>query len=250
MPLKVLGDGANVLVSDNGFDGVVVRLDQPAFRVVQWRGSTVTVGAGVDLMPFSRQCASLGMSGLECMAGIPATVGGAVRMNAGGKFGDFGDVVTGVDVLTPEGRFESWSRERLAFGYRRSAVRGEIILSAELQLRPDDPERIRATYDEYFEFKKRSQPLAAQSAGCIFKNPPGESAGRLIDRAGLKGAVRGGASVSRQHANFIVAERHATAGDVIGLIDLVRQRVAEAFGVQLEVEVDIWQPVAERTVVT
>lgn len=241
VPLKVLGAGANVLIRDDGFDGVVVRLDQPAFRERRRRGTSLEVGAGVNLMPLSKHCSLKGLSGLECMAGIPGTVGGAVRMNAGGTFGEFREVVREADVLLPDGRRETWSCDRLGFDYRASAVRDEIVLSVRLELREDDPVRVRRRYAENFACKTKSQPLGARSAGCIFKNPAGQSAGALIDRAGLKGTRIGGARVSRQHANFILAERDATASDVLCLIDLIRDRVACEFNTALEAEVDIWK---------
>ena len=240
VPLKVLGAGANVLVSDDGFDGVVVRLDHDAFRGVELHGTTGTVGAGVELMPFARECSGWGLSGLERLAGIPSTVGGAVRMNAGGQYGEFGDVIREVELLCSDGHLETWSRAQLGFGYRTSAVRDEIVLSARLELTEDDPVQVGQRFDECFEYKTRSQPLAERSAGCIFKNPPGQSAGALIDQAGLKEAKWGGARVSERHANFIVADEGATASDVIHLIDLIRQRVREVFGTELQNEVEIW----------
>jgi UDP-N-acetylmuramate dehydrogenase len=247
LPLKVLGRGANVLVSDDGFDGVVVRLDHAAFRRVERRGSRVEVGAGVDLMPFVRTCNARGLSGLECMAGIPATIGGAIRMNAGGRFGEFGRVVRYVRVLRPDGSTETWSRQRCGFGYRRSGVGENIVLSAELELVEDDPDRVRRVFEEHFAQKRDSQPLGDRSAGCIFKNPVGKSAGALIDQAGLKGTRCGAARVSERHANFIVARRGATASDVLRLIDLIRERVRSAFSTDLEVEIDIWKPLGTRS---
>lgn len=249
VPVKILGRGANVLVSDDGFDGVVVRLDQPAFRRVEERGERVEVGAGVDLMPFARGCSAKGLSGLECMAGIPATIGGAVRMNAGGRFGDFAECVEGITVLRPDGEVEQWSKDRCGFHYRHSDIEDEVVLSAKLRLKKDDPQRVLSKYDAIFAEKQRTQPIAAHSAGCIFKNPPNQAAGALIDRAGLKGTRSGLAEVSQQHANFIVAERGATATDVLRLIDVVRERVERVFEIALELEVDVWHPVREGTLV-
>ena len=242
VPLKVLGRGANVLVSDDGFDGVVVRLDHASFRGVERRGSRVEVGAGVDLMPFASACSRRGMSGLECMAGIPSTIGGAIRMNAGGRFGEFGQVVREVRVLRPDGGTENWSRQRCGFGYRCSDVGDNIVLSAQLELVEDDPIRVRRVFEELFAQKRVAQPLGDRSAGCIFKNPAGRSAGALIDQAGLKGTRCGAARVSERHANFIVARRGATASDVLHLIDVIRERVRSEFSTELEVEIDIWRP--------
>ncbi len=243
LPLKVLGRGANVLVSDDGFDGVVVRLDDPAFGRIHRCGSRLEVGGGVDLTRLTRYCVGRGLSGLEGMAGIPATVGGAIRMNAGGRFGEFGDVVRQVTVLTRDGKREVWGTEQCGFGYRRSSIGDRTVLSADLELREDDPLQVRRRFEDYFAVKRNTQPLGDRSAGCIFKNPGGRSAGALIDQAGLKGLRSGEASVSQRHANFIVADRGATASDVLRLIDLIRERVRAKFDTELEVEIDIWRPV-------
>jgi len=240
LPVKVLGAGANVLIRDDGFDGVVVRLDQEAFRRIKREDSRVAAGAGVDLMNLSRRCSEQGLAGLEGLAGIPASVGGAIRMNAGGRSGEIGDVVSSVTVLSPEGEVEEWLRDRVGFAYRHTDIGEEVVLGAKLQLRADNPSLVRRRYDELFACKQKSQPLADKSAGCIFKNPPGQSAGALIDRAGLKGKNCGAARVSERHANFIVAYKGATASDVLRLIDLVRDRVRLAFATELEVEIDIW----------
>ncbi len=246
-PVKVLGGGANVLISDDGVDGVVVRLDQPAFREVKRDRGRIEAGAGVDLMPLARECSDLGLSGLESMAGIPATLGGAVRMNAGGPRGEFGRVVREVRVLRPDGEIETWPHDRVGFGYRQSDLGDHIVLAVQLELVEDDPERVRGAFDENFAQKKRTQPLAEQSAGCVFKNPPGGSAGALIDRAGLKGARIGGARVSERHANFIIAGEGATASDVLHLIDLIRERVRKVFDTELEIEIEVWRPMSSRS---
>ncbi len=248
--MKVLGRGANVLVSDDGFDGVVVRLDAPAFRATVRRGSRIEVGAGVDLMPLVKQCSELGLAGLETLAGIPATVGGAVRMNAGGAAGEFGDVVRSVRVVSPDGGNEVWTRDRIEFGYRHCELGDRTVVSATLELREDEPERVLRDYREHSERKQRTQPLAEHSAGCIFKNPRGAHAGALIDKAGLKGTRCGEAEVSKVHANFIVAGRGATASDVLNLIDLVRDRVHREFEMQLETEIDIWKPLGRAVAAT
>jgi UDP-N-acetylmuramate dehydrogenase len=249
VPVKVLGAGANVLVSDDGFDGVVVRLDAPAFKRVSQDGDRCCVGAGVDLMPFAREKSYEGHTGLECMAGIPATVGGATRMNAGGAHGEFSDVVTTVRVVGRDGSIQDRSRESLGFGYRQSKLDGLIVTSVELELPDGDPQRTRNRFDEIMANKVESQPIAENSAGCIFKNPPGHAAGALIDRAGLKGVSVGDASVSERHANFIIAGKSATASDVIALIDVVRERVSKEFDIDLEVEVDIWRPTTQGSLV-
>jgi UDP-N-acetylmuramate dehydrogenase len=240
IPVKVLGGGANVLVRDDGFDGVVVRLDQPAFRDVKLSRNRVRVGAGANLMPLSRELSAGGLSGLEAMAGIPGTVGGAVRMNAGGRHREIGDVVSQITVMDSTGRVEAWSHDRIGFAYRHTALGDRIVLSIDLELRGDDPKRVRKRYREHLAAKTASQPLTEASAGCVFKNPANASAGALIDQAGLKGASCGGACVSHKHANFIVARRGATAGDVLRLIDRIREKVRELYDTELETEIEIW----------
>lgn len=239
-PVKVLGCGANVLVRDDGFDGVVVRLDADAFRGTQPTSDGFEVGAGVDLMQLSKRLSREGWSGLEFMAGIPGTLGGAIHGNAGGRFGEIADVVRSVRTLDRTGFVEVLSREQIGFAYRHSTLADRIILSATLDLRRDDPAATRSRFNECLAYKLRTQPLSDKSAGCIFKNPTGASAGKLIDQAGLKGTIRGAARVSERHANFIVAERGATATDVLQLIDVVRDRVRRTFDTELELEIDVW----------
>lgn len=243
LDVKILGTGANVLVRDDGFDGVVVRLDQPAFREVSADGDSdgiVHVGGGADLMPLARELSGKGLAGLEGMAGIPASVGGAVRMNAGGRFGEFGDVVRDVTLMQDDGTVEVWPRERIGFRYRGTDIGKRMVLSATLELRADDPATTAARYERHFSFKQSSQPMSSKSAGCIFKNPIGDSAGAMIDRAGLKGYTCGGASVSELHANFIITQPGAGTSDVLRLIDAVRERVRSMFQTELELEVDVW----------
>ncbi|MHC4234199.1 MAG: UDP-N-acetylmuramate dehydrogenase, partial [Planctomycetota bacterium] len=222
-PVKILGGGANVLVRDDGFEGVVVRLDEEAFQRVEIEGPDVRAGAGADLMELTQRCSQAGLAGLECLAGVPGTVGGAIHMNAGGRYGDVSQTVATVDVLTPDGRRRTLSPRQVGFAYRRTALGDRVVTGATFHLRQEDPREVYARYKEIWRCKKASQPLADHSAGCIFANPAGDSAGRLIDRAGLKGARCGGAYVSQRHANFIVADSGATADDVLDLIDLIRQ---------------------------
>ncbi len=245
--VKVLGAGANVLISDDGFDGAVVRLDGDNFRRVNQVGSSFEVGAGVDLMPLSKECSQRGYAGLECMAGIPATIGGAIRMNAGGKFGDISQVVREIRVLRSDGKVNILSHEKIGFGYRHTNLAEQIVLFAKLELQQGDPEQVYARYGEIFDYKMSSQPMADNSAGCIFKNPTDQSAGALIDQAGLKGVSVGNASVSQHHANFIVAGKDAKAADVMQLIDLVHDRVLDQLGTDLKLEIDVWKPCKKLT---
>ena len=240
VPVKVLGGGANVLIRDDGFDGVVLRLDDEWFTRVRIEGETVRAGCGVDLMQLVQRCCQLGLAGLEGLAGIPGTVGGAIRMNAGGRHGEIGDVVKTVEVLAPGLGRRTLTREQVGFGYRQTELGDSVVTAVTLGLAGGDPDEVYDRFKTIRQSKKDSQPMGERSAGCIFANPPGDSAGRLIDRAGLKGTRHGGAQVSRRHANFIVADRGATASDVLHLIDLIRETVGKQFGTELELEIDIW----------
>ncbi|MCC7294057.1 MAG: UDP-N-acetylmuramate dehydrogenase [Phycisphaerales bacterium] len=240
LTLRVLGRGANVLVRDEGFDGVVVRLDAPSFTRVTFDGARVLAGGGADLMRLCRTCAERGLSGIEGLAAIPASIGGAVRMNAGGRFGQLGDVVRCATLLTVEGALREVEKAGIGFGYRTWGWDRAMVLSAELELAVDDPLRVRGRFKEYWRMKRATQPVGERSAGCVFKNPPQESSGRLIDSAGLKGATSGGAQVSLRHANFIVAAEDALAADVLRLADHVRRTVRDRFGTELELEMEVW----------
>jgi len=245
LPWRVLGEGANVLVSDAGVDGLVIRLSEQAFTAVDFNGTTVSAGAGADLMKLARTSVGRGLGGFECLAGIPGTVGGAIRMNAGGRLGEIGDRVEQVRVLRPDGTVHTLPHEQVGFRYRATGLGRAIVLGARFVLQEGDAAELKKQFRRTWARKKDSQPMADYSAGCIFKNPPGESAGRLIDRAGLKGRTHGLARVSERHANFIVADKGATATDVLALVEEVRDIVRREFGIQLETEIDVWRPSVE-----
>lgn len=265
--LVVLGDGANLLVDDAGVSSLVVALHDPAdpahpMTSVRWgEGHAPTFApAGASLFKMIPEAVRRGLAGLENLAGIPATIGGAVVMNAGGAFGQIADVVARVHAMDRDGREVVLDRRDIGFGYRRSGLSGLVILGAELTLTPEDPARLRARFKEVMEYKKKTQPMDANSAGCAFKNPdvpadlaaslgatpaPGAatarvSAGMLIDKAGCKGLRIGSAEVSQRHGNFLFAHDGGKAADVIALMDAVERRVAEAFGVRLHREVVVW----------
>lgn len=257
--LRVLGDGANLLVDDDGVGELVVSLNDPAFTswTIDQASSIVRVMAGANLPKLINECVRLGRAGIEGLGGIPATLGGALVMNAGGAFGQIADVVVRVHALDRAGKDVTLDRRQIDFSYRHSGLNDLILLSAELDLPPADHKPLRLKLKEVMAYKSKSQPMAERSAGCVFKNPilPRDidgigargtrvSAGMLIDRAGCKGLSVGegkGASVSQRHANFIVTDpQHATARDVINLMALVRARVADALGVTIEPEVVVW----------
>lgn len=247
--LRVLGSGANLLVREGLVPGVVVRLDAAAFRAVRFDQARVTVGAGHDLFRLVQLTAKRGLSGLHRVAGIPASVGGAVRMNAGGAWGDLGQCIESVTVLRLDtDEVETLPREAVGLGYRRTALGDAVVVEATLTLEPTDPVEASARVKEVFAKKKASQPMGDRSAGCAFKNPPadgpgveGRPAGRLIDEAGLKGFRLGSAYVSPVHANFVAADREgARADDVWAVMEHVRATVRERLGVALEREVVVW----------
>lgn len=240
IPIYVLGLGANLLVTDQGVNGAVFRLDAEHWRKVKYTGSQVEVGAGVDMQKLLLRTVRQGLAGIECLAGIPGTVGGGVRMNAGGKFGDFGAVISNVTVMDVESTVFERTKDDLVFDYRSTNIAAKFILGATLKLEEDDPERIMRKTKEIWMYKRNSQPLNTKSCGCIFKNPRGLSAGALIDQAGLKGFRVGGAEVSEKHANFIIAHPGCKAADVLKLINLIREKVYDKNEIHLESEVQIW----------
>ncbi|MBW7904067.1 MAG: UDP-N-acetylmuramate dehydrogenase [Phycisphaerae bacterium] len=240
-PWRVLGRGANVLVADRGFDGAVIRLVGPEFERVTFDGPCVSAAAGADLSALIRDCIERGLVGLEALAGVPATVGGAVRMNAGGRHGEVSAFVTRVHVLNERGERETRSVEQAGFGYRRSRLEGCVVLAADLRLAEGNREEARRRHSAIWKEKAAAQPpLSVRSAGCVFKNPPGQRAGKLLDEAGVKGLRVGGAQVSERHANFIVVHEGARAQDVLDLAEMARQRVLMHAGVELELELDVW----------
>lgn len=238
--VRLLGGGSNILVRDEGVSGVVVRLSAEPFQTIEVAGRNVTAGGGAKLGHVISTSVREGLGGLETLVGIPGTVGGALHGNAGGRGGDIGQWTCHATVLTRAGELIERRREDLVFAYRQSSLDELVILQARFQLEPDNPEELTKRMQKQWIVKKAAQPLAHQSAGCIFKNPRGMSAGMLIDQAGLKGTRVGGVEVSDRHANFIVAAQGATSQDVLKLIDLVRARVAERLGVELETEIEIW----------
>jgi UDP-N-acetylmuramate dehydrogenase len=241
IPLYVMGLGSNLLISDAGVRGAVIKLTGPQFENVEYENDQVVAWAGAELSQLVMHCVEKGLSGIEMLSGIPGSIGGAVRMNAGGHFGDIGSSVESVTLLDMHGTLFEKSKPELIFDYRSVNIRARFILHARLQLTPADPERIMRTVKETWIYKKNSQPLNTRNCGCVFKNPPGAAAGALIDRAGLKGLQVGGAVVSDKHANFIIAREGCTSQDVLTLIDTIRRRVREQHDVELEPEIEVWQ---------
>lgn len=240
MPVRLLGSGSNILVQDQGVSGVVVRLSEPAFAQISLQGNTITVGGGAKLGQVITTAVHAGLGGLESLVAIPGTLGGALHGNAGTHGGDIGQWVTQASLLTAGGDRITRNRDDLVFGYRESSLDELVILEAKLQLEPDNPQELAKRLQKQWIVRKASQPMGHQSAGCVFKNPHGVSAGQLIEQAGLKGTRIGGALVSDRHANFIIAEPDCTAQDVLRLIDMVKSQVAARLEVELELELEIW----------
>lgn len=238
-PFVILGRGSNVLIADRGIRGVVLKTGRGQ-EGIRYTGAHVIAECGVSLPHLSRKASARGLAGLEFGAGIPGSVGGAVVMNAGAHGHMIAEVVDEVRVLTPEGE-QRWGRADCHFRYRHSRLQEEpgVVLEVTLILRPADPLTTLARLEEWLRIRSETQPLGPPSSGCIFRNPEGDHAGRLIDVAEAKSARVGGAVVSDRHANYMLNVGGATAQDVIALIDLVRGRVRERCGVDLETEVKL-----------
>ena len=241
-PLFVLGGGSNVLFRDGGFPGVVLRLG-PSFSTIsvlrdQDDEILVEAGASCSSSELLALCRKKGWAGLECLAGIPGRVGGALAMNAGAG-GQIGDAIWTLEIMEPAGRVVRLSAGEINFTYRRLDLpAGSVILKGVFRLEPDEPARVEARIKELLRLRG-GQPRGVLSAGSVFKNPEGRAAGKLIDLAGFKGYGLGQAWVAREHANFIVHRGQARAVQVIELIEIIRNEVKKKFGVELETEIKI-----------
>jgi UDP-N-acetylmuramate dehydrogenase len=237
MPVLLLGNGTNLLVADNGIREPLINLSHGCQEISK-RGAKVIAGAGVGLPQLLNFCATHALTGLEALAGIPGTVGGGIRMNAGSWGMEIGDHISSLLVMDHAGETRQVTREQVAFGYRGISLPFDgIILQGEFSLRKGKRDEIQLQTAEFLRKKKETQPLAQPSAGSIFKNPPDMPAGRLIEEVGLKGTRRGDAMISPLHANFIVNMGAAQAQDVLALIELVRKRVYQEKRIELELEV-------------
>jgi UDP-N-acetylmuramate dehydrogenase len=238
VPVTVIGAGTNLLVSDSGVRGAVVRIGD-AFSHIRIDGMHVASGAGAKLRALSQSCADASLAGLEFACGIPGSVGGAVAMNAGAWGHEIKDVLRSASVATRDGRIEELPVGELEMAYRRSSLRGSghIVVEAVFSLKKGDPTRIRRTMAEY-DAKRQARQPSGRTAGCVFKNPPGDYASELLDRAGAKGLSVGSARVSEMHANFVVNTGGARASDIRELIRKMQSLVEEAFGIRLEPEIE------------
>ncbi|MGQ0552129.1 MAG: UDP-N-acetylmuramate dehydrogenase [Planctomycetota bacterium] len=241
LPFRLLGHGSNLLIGDEGVPEVVLhtRLMTGLWHEGE-REHCLRAEAGVSLARLVSTCQRQGLGGAEMLIGIPGTLGGAVAGNAGSRHGWISERLVAVTVVRPDGSAEERPCRPEDFGYRRSPFRGAVILDAVLQFEPQDPAQIWERMAAILHKKRESQPLTARSAGCIFRNAPEAPSGQLIEAAGCKGWSVGGARVSAQHANFILNEGSASAGEVLQLIQRIRHEVAERTGQHLELEVEVW----------
>ena len=234
----LLGNGSNLLVSDNGYDGIILKLEN-RFEEVHVDGMKIIAGAGASLSYVARRAMEEGLKGMEFASGIPGTLGGAIVMNAGAYDGEMKQIVKEVNVMDQTGNILTLNNETMEFGYRNSVIRNRpfIVLSAVLALAEGDKEEIRQKMQVLAKKRKEKQPLEYASAGSTFKRPEGYFAGKLIMEAGLRGFSIGGAKVSDKHCGFIVNTGNATAQDIFEVIQEVQERVKEQFGILLEPEV-------------
>ncbi len=241
LPQRILGNGSNLLVRDEGVHGVVIRLRRVLDDVVQ-DGPIWRVGAGISFPNLARRAARAGHAGLEFAAGIPGTLGGAIVMNAGWHEFEIGRHVESVETIDRSGRRRQLAAAECEFHYRNSRFRGgeEIVVGATLRLEAGDPEEITTRMEGFAESRKRNQPTELASCGSVFLKPKDDFAGRLIEAAGLKGLQVGGLQVSPKHANFFVNTGGGTARDVLELVERVEAAVQERFGVKLEREFELW----------
>jgi len=243
LPILPLGGGTNILVRDSGIDGVVINFK--AFRmihVIREEGEEVDLfaEAGVPLQMLVNFCREKGYAGIEGLTGIPGTFGGAICGNAGSYGCEIKDVIQSVLIMSSDGRLDRSNAGDLGFGYRRSAIKpADIVLNANIRLHKDDADAVAARIRRFLEEKKNTQPISERSAGCVFRNPAGISAGKLIDEAGCKGMKIGGIEVSNVHANFFVNKGNGTASDYINLMHEVIMIVEKKVGVVLEPEIRV-----------
>lgn len=237
VPFYVMGNGSNVLISDEGIRGVVINVEA-SFNYLKHENGVITAGAGVKIAKFVDYCIQNGYAGVEMLAGIPATVGGALVMNAGAYGGETSTYVTEVTTIAGDD-VKRLSKQECEFRYRGSNLKGTVILEAKFELPIGNKEEVSKRRKELLLQRNEAQPVEIPNAGCIFKNPTDNKAAILIEQCGLKGSSYGGAVVSEKHANFIVNTGNAAANDVVELVKIIRKTVKEKTGVELEMEVKL-----------
>ena len=238
VPVLVLGLGSNVLIRDAGFPGLVLKLGK-GLDNVEMRGKDWKVGAGLPTPLLARRSAEAGLIGVQRLIGVPGTVGGGVFMNAGAHGQDFASVLVSAVLMKMDGTLEERPRKAIAFGYRTSGLENVVVMGCTVRLEEDSAERAKADLALYLKKRREGTPFDQACCGSVFKNPSLMTAGRIIERCGLKGRRVGGAEISNMHANYIVNRGGATADDVIKLIDVARTAVFKEFGIELELEVKV-----------
>jgi UDP-N-acetylmuramate dehydrogenase len=238
IPVLVLGLGSNVLIRDGGFRGLVIQIGK-GLDAISHRAGTWKVGAGLPTPLLARRTAEEGYAGVQRLIGVPGSVGGAVFMNAGAHGQDMASALISATVLDPKGKIVDKSRKEIPFTYRRSGLDGHIVLGCALRLEQDEPERLKTELGMLLRRRREGTPFDQPCCGSVFQNPQETTAGRLVDRCGLKGRRVGGAEISKVHANYIVNVGNASADDVLKLIDIARTAVFKEFGIELELEVKV-----------
>ena len=240
IPWMTVGKGSNLLVTDKGIDGAVIILREKLAEVYEESNHMVTAGGGLSTNRLLKYCVQQSLSGMEFIAGIPGTVGGAVIMNAGAYGEEIGARLQKVSIVTSEGKTEEIEHSQISFEYRKTSLPvNAIVYSVILGLKKGKKELIKEKIESNFKKRKESQPLDMPSCGSVFKNPPGKFAGKLIEESGLKGKKIGGAMISPKHANFIVNTGNAKASDIIELINTTKKKVKEDTGIDLETEINV-----------
>ena len=239
VPITVVGNGSNLLVSDDGIRGIVLKIEFDKIEIEE--SGKLKIGSGVKLAFLAQKCLKEKLKGFEFASGIPGTIGGAIRMNAGAHGSEMKDIVKKITCMTRDGKIQVISNEEAKFEYRNSifSQNDYIILEAEIQLRKGNPEEIRSKMDEYATYRKEKQPIEYPSAGSTFKRGNDFITAKLIDECGLKGYQIGGAQVSEKHAGFIINKGNATAEDVKQLMKYVEEQVYNKFGKKIEAEIEI-----------
>ena len=238
VPWLVLGLGSNVLIRDGGFPGLVIKIGK-GLDAVSHRAATWKVGAGLPTPLLARRTAEEGFAGVHKLVGVPGSVGGGVFMNAGAHGQDFASVLISATLLDPKGKVVEKPKKEIPFSYRRSGLEGHLVLGCALRLESEEPEKLKSEMAMLLRKRREGTPFDQPCCGSVFKNPEETTAGRLIDRCGLKGRRVGGAEISKLHANYIVNLGNASADDVLKLIDIARTAVFKEFGIELELEVKI-----------
>lgn len=237
IPFFVVGKGSNILVSDEGVRGIVLHLE-PGLNSVGMDGDLVSAGAGIPMARFVDFCVQNGMQGVEMLAGIPGTLGGGVWMNAGAYGGEVSDHLVDVEIIR-NGKVSRITKDQVGFSYRHASLGDAVVLGARFKLPAGDRAELMRARRDLLIRRNRAQPVNMPNSGSMFKNPPGNHAAKLIDEAGLKGTVRGGAGISTLHANFIVNHGGAKARDVVELLELARATVLKRTGITLELEIKL-----------